>query len=96
MNLTEDQISQHAFYQAVSQLLQCEHEYDPWIYGHRTRWNHRRLGNGRYPAHGMVRRYSSTLIHVSLRIPPLNGCYTSESDALQAIAQAVISQTPSV
>jgi hypothetical protein len=93
MNLTEDQIAECAFYQAVAELLGCAHDYDPWIYERRTRWNHRRLGNGRYAQHGVVRRYSSSLIHVSLRVPPLNGCYLSESDALQAIAQAVMSAT---
>lgn len=91
MNLTEDQIAECAFYQAVADVLGCSHEYDPWIYERRTRWNHRRLGNGRYAQHGVVRRYSSTLIHVSLRTPKLHGCYPSESDALQAIAQAVMS-----
>lgn len=96
MNLTDDQIAECVFYQAVADLLGCDHDYDPWIYDRRTRWNHRRLGNGRYAQHGVVRRYSATLIHVSLRMPPLNGCYSSESDALQAIAQAVISQAQSV
>jgi hypothetical protein len=94
--LTDDQKAECVFYQAVADLLGCVHDYNPWIYDRRTRWNHRRLGNGRYLDHGMVRRYSSTLIHVSLRVPQLNGCYTSESDALQAIEQAVIRQAQSV
>lgn len=94
--LTDDQIAESVFYQAVADLLGCTHEYEPWIYERRTRWNHRRLGNGRYVNHGMVRRYSSTLIHVSLRMPTLNGCYPSESDALEAIAQAVMRHKESV
>jgi hypothetical protein len=89
MELTQNQQAEQAFYQAVAQQLGCAHEYNPWIYLSRTRWNHRRLGNGRYAEHGMVRRYSSTLIHVSLRSPMLNGCYHSEQAALEAIAQAV-------
>lgn len=89
MNLTPHQQAEQAFYDAVAQLLGCAHDYDPWIYDRRTRWNHRRLGNGRFTQHGLVRRYSSTLIHVSLRQPALTSHYTSEQAALEAIAQAV-------
>ena len=96
MNLNENQIAECAFYQAVADVLGCSHDYDPWIYSVRNRWNHRRLGNGRYAQHGMVRRYSATLIHVSLRAPELHGCYQSESHALEAIAQAVMRHTESV
>ena len=96
MNLNENQIAECAFYQAVADVLGCSHDYDPWIYDRRTRWNHRRLGNGRYAQHGMVRRYSATLIHVSLRVPELHGCYQSESHALEAITQAVMRQAESV
>jgi hypothetical protein len=87
--MNQNHVDEQAFYDAVAQLLGCDHVYDPWIYERRNRWNHRRLGNGRFVQHGVVRRYSSTLIHVSLRSPALNGCYASEQAALTAIAHAV-------
>ena len=96
MNLNQHQQDEQAFYQAVAHLLGCEHVYDPWMYEHRTRWNHRRLGNGRFAHHGIVRRYSSVLIHVSLRSPALSARYSSERHALTAIAQAVSVHTNSL
>ena len=80
---------EQGFYQAVAQILGCETDYKPWLFSKRTRWNHRNPGNGRYAGHGMVRRYSSNMIHVALQVPQLAGVYTSEASALEAIALAV-------
>lgn len=80
---------EQAFYHAVAHILGCEYAYAPWPFETRNRWNHRVLGNGRFVNHGMVRRFSSSLIHVSLRQPILTAHYTSEQAALEAIAQAV-------
>jgi hypothetical protein len=87
----EKKMVEEGFYREVARILGCEqeHEYRPFPYSKRTRWNHRMPGNGRYPGHGMVRRYSSGLIHVALKDPPLSGTYGSDADAIAAIRTAL-------
>jgi hypothetical protein len=83
---------EQGFYQAVAELLDCSrHIYNEFPYRYKTRWNNRLPGNGRYPDHGLVRRYSSTCIHVHLNNPVINGHFKSADDALQAIKVAMLS-----
>ena len=84
--MTEEQKAEQNFYLTVAQILGCETEYRPWPYLARTRWNHRNPGNGRYPQHGMVRRYSATMIHVALHTPKLTAVFRTEDQALAAIS----------
>jgi hypothetical protein len=70
--------------------LQCaEHIYRPWPFSKKTRWNNRNPGNGRYPGHGIVRRFNSNSIHVNLHTPTLYAKFTNETAALEAIQVAV-------
>ena len=88
--LNEKQEAEKNFYTEVARLLNCEqHVYSPWIYEKRTRWNHRNPGNGRYPGHGVVRRYSPTMIHVFLQSPRLNGTFSTDAAALLAIERVL-------
>lgn len=46
------------FYDTVSSILNIEHEFHDPV-PRRTRWNTRRLGNGRYPGFGLVQCFGS-------------------------------------
>lgn len=78
------------FYGEVAFLLDTTHEYSkPPTPGARLRWGPRNPGNGRYPGHGVVRKFSKNHIHVALHTPKLSGWFTSQVEALNAISQAV-------
>jgi hypothetical protein len=78
--------AEQSFYMAIAVLLECpEHNYQPYPYSYRTRWNNHQTGNGRYPGHGIVRRFSSTDIHVQLSHPSVRGRFSSAEAALEAI-----------
>ena len=96
IDLTQQPLTEAQFYLAVAKLLGCETTYAPWPYAVRNRWNHRYPGNGRYINHGMVRRYSATMIHVALHTPALSAVYDSDAQALAAIRQALQSTKPAV
>lgn len=81
------------FYEQVSQLLGCELIYQPWPFSKKTRWNNRQPGNGRFVGHGIIRRYSSELIHVHLHNPRLVSCFTSEQQVFDAITTALLQGT---
>jgi len=89
--MNENELSvEEGFYQTVAAMLGCdEHEYRPYPYTKRTRWNSREPGNGRYPGHGLVRRHSSTGISVSLHTPCVVGYFSSEQQSLDAIKNAL-------
>ena len=87
--MTEEQKEEQQFYLTVAQILGCDTDYAPWPHLTRNRWNHRNPGNGRYVNHGMVRRYSPTMIHVALHTPRINSVFGSESQALAAIQRAM-------
>lgn len=81
---------EQGFYQECAKLLDCaEHTYRKFPYGKRTRWNNRSAGNGRYPGHGLVRRFSHNLIRVSLHSPQCRGTFASAEEALAAIKLAL-------
>jgi hypothetical protein len=89
--MNENEISvEEGFYREIAIILGCDaHNYRPYPYSKRTRWNNREPGNGRYPGHGLIRRYSSTNISVSLHTPYVVGYFTSEQQALDAIKNAL-------
>ena len=80
---------EEGFYTVVAELLECAgHSYQKFPYSKRTRWNNRAAGNGRYPGFGIVRRFSSTNIHVQLTKPRLTGKFHSAKAVLDAILSA--------
>lgn len=84
---------EEGFYREVARLLDCRcHHYERFPYERRNRWNHRRLGNGRYPGHGIVRRFSAGMISVQLNSPRLSGVFGSAEEAISAIGAAVLAQ----
>ena len=54
------------FYSKCSQILNIEHEFHVPV-PRRTRWNTRRLGNGRYPGFGVIQCYGSMIRVMSKR-----------------------------
>jgi len=52
------------FYETCSAILNIAHEYNTPV-RRRTRWNTRRLGNGRYPGFGLIQCFGSTVRVVS-------------------------------
>ena len=86
----EERLAEEGFYREVARVLGCDdHVYRPFPYHKRTRWNNRAPGNGRYPGHGMVRRYSPNHILIGLNNPRLAGLYRSDHAALSAIKTAI-------
>jgi hypothetical protein len=55
---------------------------------HKTRYNDREPGNGRFPGRGLVRHFGKG-VTVSLRDPPLHGYYETPEAALGAITAAM-------
>jgi hypothetical protein len=82
------------FYDKCAQLLGTTHEYDEWVrytrvdretgeqyIRDRSRWGPRKVGNGRYPGFGMIRRFGPSHIHVALTLPvSVNRVFSSEQD----------------
>ena len=54
----------------------------------RTRWNNRDPGSGRYPGFGLIRHYSSELIHISSKDYG-NKLFKSEEDAVAFLKSIV-------
>jgi hypothetical protein len=61
--------AEEPFYRRCAELLGCTHEYRPFPWRKRTRWNNRAAGNGRYEGYGLIRMFGPTTIHVSLHSP---------------------------
>src|ERR1044071_5447312 len=89
------------FYERCAQLLATEYisrpapgpierlRHDGTIRNtHKTRWNDRDPGNGRFPGRGLVRHFGSA-VFVNLHDPPLWGTFKSSDEALAAIARAL-------
>lgn len=53
-----------AFYEQCAEVLGMEHEFRQPP-GRRTRWNNRRLGNGRFPGFGLVRIHGSMVMIIA-------------------------------
>jgi hypothetical protein len=78
-----------AFYDACAKLLGVEHDFVPFRYGKRTRWNNRRPGSGRFPGRGLVRAFGDR-VHLSLYRPkPVNRLFDSRATALQYLREIV-------
>ena len=52
------------FYDKVSKILNIEHEFNEPV-PRRTRWNNRKIGNGRFPGFGLVRCYGSGVLIIT-------------------------------
>jgi len=78
------------FYLNVAKIIGCaDHNYRPYPFRKRTRWNTRTIGNGRFPGHGIIRRFSDNNIHVQLYNPNIKGVFRSDEDALNAIRMSL-------
>lgn len=74
------------FYQACAELLGASHDYRPYPYSRRTRWNNRAAGNGRFPGFGVIRLFGEC-VHMQLRAPrPVNAWFASRDEALAHLA----------
>jgi hypothetical protein len=78
-----------AFYQRCAELLGVEHQYRPFRYGKRTRWNNRTPGSGRFPGRGLIRAFGGH-VHVALYRPrPLHRLFDSREAALRGLEELV-------
>ena len=83
-----------AFYDACARLLGVEHDYKPFRYGKRSRWNNRKPGNGRFPGRGLVRAFGDH-VHLSLYRPkPINRLFDSREEALSCLLELTRSASP--
>ena len=83
MTLHEDQ----AFYDRCAELLGVEHQFAPFRYGKRTRWNNRKPGSGRFPGRGLVRAFGNH-VHLSLYRPkPISRLFDSREAALECLEE---------
>lgn len=79
------------FYNKCAELLGVDHDYLPFQYRYRTRWNNRTPGSGRYPGFGIIRKFGSQ-IHVALNHPIRHhGIYNSEEEVLTFLQNLDIS-----
>ena len=79
------------FYNKCAELLGVEHDYLPFEYRYRTRWNNRKPGSGRFPGCGIIRKFGSQ-IHVALTHPVNHhGIYNSEEEVLSFLKSLKIS-----
>lgn len=78
------------FYAKCAELLGVEHDYLPFEYRYRTRWNNRKPGSGRFPGRGIIRKFGSQ-VHIALTNPNHHGIYNSEEEALTFLRSLDIS-----
>jgi len=84
--MNERQTVEQGFYQACASLLGAHHDYRPYPYRRRTRWNNRAAGNGRFPGFGIIRLFGEK-VHMQLRAPqPVNRWFGRREDALAYLA----------
>lgn len=75
------------FYHKCSEILKVPHNYvEP--FSRRTRWNNRNPGNGRYKGYGLIRRYSSTSIHVQFGCKG-SGIFKSEDEVYEFLKNII-------
>ncbi|HYD87562.1 MAG TPA: hypothetical protein VEA80_08820 [Vitreimonas sp.] len=78
----EKLVVEQGFYQACAELLGAEHDYRPFPFRRRTRWNNRAAGNGRFPGFGVIRIFGDR-VHMQLRAPAaVNRWFASQAEAL--------------
>jgi hypothetical protein len=73
-----------AFYARCAQILDIEHVWNEPV-PRRTRWNTRRLGNGRYPGFGLIQCYGTTVRVVSRRGTRMFDSYEAVYEYLQIV-----------
>ena len=75
------------FYDACAAILGVEHDFAPFRYAKRTRWNNRKPGSGRFPGRGLVRAFGGH-VHLSLYRPkPINRLFDSREAALRCLEE---------
>jgi hypothetical protein len=79
MSNIELPIDQKNFYSECANILGIVHEFSP-KYPHLNRWNHRQLGNGRFPGRGVIRWYASNQIHLAFKAPLITKIFKSKED----------------
>lgn len=52
------------FYKRCSEILGIDHVWNTPV-PHRTRWNNRNIGNGRFPGFGLIRIYGDKFVVTS-------------------------------
>lgn len=98
------EMTQEEFYRACAELLGVETEYRDatpkprWSHTHQaivklptkaTRWSGREPGNGRFTGCGVIRMFSPTCIHVSLKHPiKVNRTFASQQEVLDLLHEA--------
>ena len=85
--MTEDE-----FYARCGEILDVPHEGEAFQYRHRTRWNNRRPGRGRYPGRGIVRVFGDT-VHIALSNPTHNQIIEGRENAIKALKTLVKERT---
>ena len=78
------------FYNKCAELLECSNYVgEPFEFRKRTRWNNRKAGQGRFPGHGVIRRFSDNLIMVLLRDPNISCLCHSEEEVFEKLIAAM-------
>ncbi len=62
-----DNEAKKAFYKRCGEILGIEHDWQEPVF-RRTRWNNRKLGNGRFPGFGLVQCFGSASFRVISRV----------------------------
>jgi hypothetical protein len=77
---------EQGFYQDCAALLGATHQYKPFPYERRTRWNNRGAGNGRMRGFGLIRLHGES-VHMQLRAPErVNRWFSTRDAALSFLA----------
>jgi hypothetical protein len=79
------------FYDRCAALLGVPHEYRPFPFSGRSRWNNRAPGSGRFPGRGLIRLFGQR-VHVSLHQPvPINRWFESPDEAVRFLEKKLAS-----
>lgn len=77
-----------AFYEKCAEILNIDHEFNEPV-RRRTRWNTRRLGNGRFPGFGLVQCFGGNVRVVSKDGTKMFSCYEDVYNYLMQIMSCV-------
>lgn len=76
-----------AFYDRCAEILGVPHDFAPFPFDKRSRWNNRKPGSGRFPGRGLVRAFGGH-VHLSLYRPrPINRLFDSREAALRCLEE---------
>jgi hypothetical protein len=76
------------FYAECAALLGTTYDCKPFPYYRRTRWNNRAPGSGRFPGHGLIRAFGST-VQIATTKPAITAVCDSKEEALLVLAAAL-------